>query len=369
MTTRIANTLHETAEAVEVPPIDQIAFQQRVRAARRRRTAVRATVAVAASVALAAGVGVVGQWRASDEAGAPANPGERASFEPMQTLVPFVANDNLMVILPSGTPVSTGLEVEDIVGQVSDGVIVVGPDSRILQVSLDAAGRPSRPTQPIVGNDPVEQAVLSKDGSTIGWIDPANRLHLRRLAEPREFHTEQLAPEARLISVAADAWVILPDEGKSLRLATMEASVELRSQAEPSEGELAGGTIAAEGHERVEFFAATGGPPLSMGTVGADEGALSPDGSTYAAATIHEDEVSGVSTELAIVDVQTGKRTAIPAPDGMHLTYRVVWNGTNFLVSASGGKHERIFECSAQARACRVLHTGPRGDLLGLARN
>lgn len=369
MTTRITNTLHETAEAVEVPAIDQIAFRQRVRAARRRRVAAQATVAVAASVALAAGVGVVGQWRASDEPGYTNNPGERASFEPMQTLVPFVADGNLMVIPPNGKPVSTDLEIEDIVGRVSDGVIVVGDESRVLHVPLDAEGKMNGPADPILGNDPVQQAVLSKDGSTIGWRDLANRLHLRRLAEPREFHAEPLTPTAKLVSVAADSWVILPSQGERLQLATVDGSVELRSQAESSEGEIAGGTFAAESHKRVEFFAAPGGLPVATGMVGGDVGALSPDGSTYAVATIHEDQVSGVSTEFAIVDVETGKRTAIPAPDGLHLTYQVVWNGTNFLVSGGDGKHERIFECSAQARACRVLHTGPRGDLLGLARN
>lgn len=368
MTTRITNTLHETAEAVEVPAIDQVAFQQRVRAARRRRTAVRATVAVAASVALAAGVGVVGQWRASDEPGFAGNPkGQRASFEPMRTLVPFLLNGNLMVLPPDGKPVSADVETEEILGQVADGVLVVADESRVLRVPLAADGSVDGPAEPVIGDDPVQQAVLSKDGSTIGWIDLDDRLHLRRLAEPGEFHTEQLTPSARLVSVAADSWLILP--GPKLRLATTEGGVELDAPTYPTGGEVAGRSVAAEGFDGVEFFEAPSGEPILTGGVGGTEGALSPDGLTYVAAASQDEVEAGSSPDLTLYDARTGKRQETLEPDGLRYTTQVTWTGSNFLLVGGDGKAERIYECSAAAKACQVLHTGEPGEPIGLATN
>lgn len=371
MTTRISNTLHETAEAVEVPAIDQIAFQQRVRVARRRRVATRATVAVAASVALAAGAGVVVQLRASDEAGGVAsNPGEAVSVEWMQAPVPFVVDGNLMVIPPDGgKPVSTDLEVEEIVGQVADGVIVVADESRVLHVTLDDHGNMVGPARPIIGDDPVQRAVLSKDRSTIGWVDLDERLHLRRLAEPREFHTEQLTPPAQLASVAEDSWLVLPAPGKPLRLATADDSVELHAQEEPDTGEIASRTVAAEGPWGTQFFSVPSGDPINEGAVGGTAGALSPDGSTYVAGASEDEVDQGMSAELLVFDVQTGKHREIPVPDELRFTRQIVWTGTNFLVSGGDGQGEQIHECSAEALTCRLLYDGQPGQVLWLATN
>lgn len=369
MTTRITNTLHETAEAVDVPAIDQVAFQQRVRAARRRRTAARVTVAMAASVALAAGVGVVGQWRSSDEPGVANNRGARETFEPMRTLVPFVVDGNLMVLPPDGKPVSADIETEEILGQVADGVLVVADESRVLRVPLAADGSVDGPADPILGNDPVDQARLSKDGTTLGWVDLDNRLHLRRLAETRDFHTEQLTPAAKLVSVAADSWLLLPAEGQNLRLATTDGSVELRALADPSDGEVAGSAIAAEGFDGVEFFKAPGGEPISTGGVGGLEGALSPDGTIYVAAASEEEIDAGSSPDLTVFDALTGKRRETFEPDGLHVTTQVTWTGSNFLMLGGDATAERIYECSAEALTCQVVYTGERGQSLRLAIN
>lgn len=370
MTSRITGTLHETAEAVEVPAIDQIAFRQRVRAARRRHVATRSIVAVAASVALAAGVGAVVQLRASDEpSGFAGNPGEQKSFESMQTPVPFLTDGNLMILPPGGKPVSTDIKTQDILGQVADGVIVVGYESGVLRVPLDANGKVDGPAIPILGDDAVQQAVLSKDGSTIGWIDLDDRLHIRKLNETRDLHSEQLTPEGKLVSVSADSWVVEPAQGENLRLATADDSVELDSQADPWRAELAGDTAAVETFEGVQFFAAPGGDPISTGGVGGRVGALSPDGSTYVAAASEEEVDMGMTPELTILDVQTGKRRVIPAPDGLHAATYVVWTGSNFLVSGGVGDAVRIFECSAEALTCHVLHTGERGQPFKLATN
>lgn len=371
MTSRITNTLHETAEAVEVPAIDQVAFQQRVRAARRRRVATRATVAVAASVALAAGVGVVGQWRASDEPGyANNNPGEQKSFESMQTPVPFLADGNLMTLLPGGKPVSAELKAAEIVGRVADGVIIVSEQSRLLRVPLDAQGQPDGEASPVVDNDPVQQAVLSKDGSTFGWIDLDDRLHLRRLGEQRDFHTEEVTPATKLVAVAADSWLVQPAPEAQLRLTDADGSVELRAKAYPADGEIAGSAVVAEGFDGAEFFEAPSGGPGLTGGVGGREGALSPDGATYVAAASEEEVDHGMTPELTILDAKTGKqRTVIPAPDGLHFTKQVTWTGGNFLVVGGKGNTERIFECSATALTCQVLYSGKDGQPLKVARN
>lgn len=365
MTSRITNTLHETAEAVDVPAIDQVAFQQRVRAARRRHLATRSVVAVAASAALVAGIGVVGQWRSSDEPGIANNPGERASFEPMRTLVPFLVDGNLMVLPPDGKPVSAGLKVEEILGKVADGVIVVNDQGLVRRVPLDGNGRPDGQPSPILGDDAVERAVLAKDGSTIGWIDTDGRLHVRRIGETRDLHTEQLTPAAWLVGVAADSWVVLPSEGAKLRLSSADGNVDLGTQSESVE--LGGGTVAVETYDDgVHLFANPGGDPISTAGVGGDEGALSPDGSTYVAGASAAEVESGMTPDLVLYDVESGKRRVISAPEGLHFTNEVVWTGTNFLVTGGDGKADRIYECSAVALSCRVLYTGEQGHPLAL---
>lgn len=370
MTTRITNTLHETAEAVDVPAIDQLAFQQRVRVARRRHYATRSVVAVAASVALAAGVGAVVQLRASDEPGGFAgNPGEQKSFESMQTPVPFLTDGNLMILPPGGKPVSADLKASDIVGQVADGVIIISDRSRLLRVPLDAQGRPTGPASPVVDNDPVQRAMLSKDGRTIGWIDLQDRLHLRRLGEQRDFHTEEVTPATNLVAVAADSWLVQPAPEAQLRLTNADGSVELRAKAEPHKGEIAGGAVVAEGFDGVEFFAAPGGEPILTGGVGGLEGALSPDGSTYVAAATEEETDAGMSLDLTAFDASTGKRKVTLTPKGMRFAMQMTWSGSNFLVLGAGGGTQRIYECSVDAKSCQVVYTAKRDQHITLAIN
>ena len=53
--TEIREALTEVQHAVEIPPVDQLAFRARVRAERRRHVASRAVLAGAAAAVLAAG--------------------------------------------------------------------------------------------------------------------------------------------------------------------------------------------------------------------------------------------------------------------------------------------------------------------------
>ena len=60
--TEIRETLTEIGHAVDVPPVDEVAFRSRVRAARRRRTAGRALAAGVAAAAVASVALVWAPW-------------------------------------------------------------------------------------------------------------------------------------------------------------------------------------------------------------------------------------------------------------------------------------------------------------------
>ncbi len=353
MTTNgITETLTEIRDAVEVPTVDQVAFQRLVVRERRRRTTGRVLLASAAVVALTAGVGLAVQLDNRNDTAPAGQPEQsRAAFVPMKEPIPYLRDHMLQIRLPDGTTADTGEQLEEILGLTGQGVIAVGKDSELLLLPLRDDGQ-TGPVTPLI-EGPVDRAWLSKDRTTIAWTDPADVVHVRELGADEDYWSGPISsPERELLAVDGDHWV----EGDQDRLALRYVDVALDVQ--PVDGvsvvELAGSTLAVGGPEGVEMFSAVDGSPTWPGGVGGGEGALSPDGSAYAAGYVQSSVEQGASQIFEVIDAGDGTSEAITLVD-YDGVLDLSWTGTNFLALVTHNGKNSVLECSAEALACEEL--------------
>ena len=149
-TTEIREALLAVEQAVDVPPADQVAFQARVRAERRRRTAGRALVAAAAAAAVVT-AGIAGNAVLGDPESTPiANtPGETATSVP-QTVF-FTLDNRLTALDPRGVVHDLGQYSEGVIGWTEDRLYALDDDSHITSVGRSPRSPkcpvPRRPTR------------------------------------------------------------------------------------------------------------------------------------------------------------------------------------------------------------------------------
>ena len=361
----LTSTLTAVRDAVPVPPIDELAFRARVREARRRRTAVRAVTAAAAVAAVGAGLGLLAPWSGTGPSTDPAGPAgvdrsaDPAAVEPGGPFA-FLQAGTVMTLGPSGRPVDTGIEAEEVLGVDADRIVVVGDESRVLVFAVGADGElgPGR----AVVDEPVQRAVLSKDHRRIAWIDLDDTLHVADLDSPRaDVSVPLLAAQTRLVAVDGDHWV--EDEGDRLSLRYPEQSFEVVPVSDPDFAELAGPVLAVQGAEGVEVFDATDGSPRVTGGTGGAVGALAPDGSAYVTGTTDADVDRGTPPGLELLDAEDGSVRTVGGPGldaGLDWVLDLSWTGPTFwaLVTRDGG--EALLECSAETATCeeRVASEG-----------
>ncbi len=173
-TTEIREALLAVEQAVDVPPADQVAFQARVRAERRRRTAGRALVAAAAAAAVVT-AGIAGNAVLGDPESTPlANtPGETADRSVPDTVF-FTLDNRLTALDPQGVVHDLGQYSEGVIGWTEDRLYALDDDSHITvrRAEPPFAEVPGAPTP-----DPVQSVALSGDGRYLAWLGLDDMVH------------------------------------------------------------------------------------------------------------------------------------------------------------------------------------------------
>ncbi|MBB6628710.1 hypothetical protein H5V45_15395 [Nocardioides sp. KIGAM211] len=368
--TEIRESLTHVGAAVEVPVVDRVAFQARVRAERRRRTAGRSLVAAAAAVTVVGSALAVTSTgggagpdrdRFTDPAGAP-NP---APATLSSGRVPLALEGRLQELLPDGGSYATDQRVEEVLGSGPDGVVVIDGDSRLQLLPVDADGRPGD-ARPLAGGDPVQRAWLDKTGEFLGYVDLGNRLHLRAVVSDRDTESVPLLDQqTRLMATDGTRWV--EDEGDRLSLRLPDQSFEIDSNGDPLRAELAGDTLAVHTRTGIEFYDSADGT-RRLGNLGGTTGSLSPDGTTYAAGRDDVERDQGMRPALFLVDTRTGDQTRGFTGYAADMTaLALTWQDEDdFLVLASSsvrtGNHV-LYACSVTSRACEERFDDPTGTL------
>lgn len=219
--TEIREALTEVRDATEVPVVDRVDFQRRVRAERRRRTAGRVLVAGAAAAAVAAVAGIAGGLGGDDRVvdGGPAD-GTTATARVSDTVY-FVLDGRLTALDPAGVVHDLDLDAEGVVGWTSERVYAISDDGHLVvrTVSYDDEGsrRATFGTEESPVSGPVQSASLSGDGRYLGWTGLDDVSHRYDLKAGREDLTFPGTPTTAVIDVSADGLLLFTPRGLLVR--------------------------------------------------------------------------------------------------------------------------------------------------------
>jgi hypothetical protein len=359
--TRIQDALLEVRDGVEVPPPDELAFRQHLRRARRNRAAGRAAVAAAAVVAI--GVGPV-VWL-SRPAGSPPDPARQpdpaAASAP--AMFPVSLDGKLETVLPDDGSYSTSQRVEEVIGAGPAGIVVVARQSHVVLVPLLASGQPGTPRD-LGDGSAVQRAWLDKSGQFLGFVDLDHRLHVRAVGSDDDLVSTQLSPDDELLAVDSDRWLTARDG--TVTLHTDAADVALTADAPAFSAEVAGGTVAYEGEDRVDFFDSSDGRHRA-GTAGLAVGSLSPDGTRYVGAAGEQQRDTGASDDWYLVDTRTGERQVFAGRPDRAVATSMTWqDGDRFLVVGTDSRrpgNRIVWDCSVASGQCVERLDDPAGTV------
>lgn len=363
-TNKIRDALDAVQHAIEPPTIDRLEIQRRAKGARRRQLSGRAAIAGVAAAAVVAGGFGIQQLRSGDDGGSPqvaTQPG--GPFVPMNNRVPLLIDRSLVILEPDNSLTQTDVETEEVLGSDDNGVYVIDDESRILFLAWTSDGVDSGIS--LAADKAVQRVWLGKGGELLTWqlnngqiagtTLPGNIVNSVGVFDP----IRSDKPEEGVL-VADDGGYVTSRNG-DVAWHLFGETFELDAQAEPRDAEVANGTIALESAEGVQFFD-TSSDPISSGGVGGSVGALSPDGELYASGVELGDVEEGASPLLTLHDVHGGTTTDVPIPKALGrdalLTgvSGVIWTGSNFLVTFTGGDWSAVAECSPTAVVCKVRY-------------
>ena len=356
-TNEITETLTEIRDAVVVPPVDQVAFQRLVVRERRRRTTGRVLLASAAASSLAAGVGLAVQLDAPDEASPMGTPEQVTSGDRADD----ASRSRTCVTAPAGsaTPmalsVDAGERLEEVLGLTEQGV--VGSATTASWWCFRCAATADRPRPPLIDGHPSSAPGCRRTGGpSVGststtWCTCASSAPTRTTGR------------VRLASRSSSCWPWTGTTGSRATrtcwpCATSTGLVRRGAGGRRLGRRARGSTLAVGGREGVEIFSAVDGSPSWPGGIGGSKGALSPDGSAYAAGYPQEHVDSGASQILEVIRTSDGSTETITGVD-YDGVLDISWTGTNFLALITIDGKESVLECSAEALACeeRILPT------------
>jgi hypothetical protein len=347
--TEIREALSAVGDAVEVPVPDAVGFGARVRAERRRRGAGRAAVvavaAAAAGVVVALGVGGIGGADDPDRRGDSASPPVAAPGGDL----PVRLDGRLALVRGDGTVQRSGLRVEEVVGRTAEGVVVVDDDSVVLVVPLGRDGGFGRPRE-LLG-EPVQQVLLDKSGLVMAFVDLDETLHVREVGAGSDLFTHDLGKNSqRLLAVDGTRWLqALGSRSLSLHDGS-DAGTVVDVAFGFSDAELAGQTLAVVTDDGVELFESWNGAQR-FGSLGAEVGSLSPDGTAVATVTGIDSIDRGMSDEAWLIDAFSGELATLSGYDGGP-AIDVAWvDDDEFAVHAGAGQDE-LWVCSTETRSC-----------------
>lgn len=227
-TTEIREALSAIEQTVDVPPVDQVAFQARVRSERRRRTAGRTLVAAAAAAAVVT-AGVVGSSVLDGPERVPTaeTPGE-VKVGSVPDTVFFTVDNRLAALDPRGVTHDLGQVSEGVIGWTADSVFALDEESH---VTVRRAEPPfAEVASPVPGA--VESVALSGDGRYLAWLDLDNQVHRHDLEAGREDLTFAAAPDSYIAGVSADGVLVAGRSGLSLRDAAGGVAIPLEGGAD-----------------------------------------------------------------------------------------------------------------------------------------
>lgn len=340
--TEIREALNEIHAAVDVPPVDRVAFERRVRAERRRRTAGRVVVAtaVAASVATVAGVSVSVLNR---DPAPPTSVAAAAVTDPEQ-LVGFVVDGRLVVGGSDGYH-ETSVPARNVLGVIDEMLVLTDGAGALVGVPVAADGTPG-PERRLL-SDVIAYAWLDRGDGTIYVVDELGRF--RSWSPGDERWTTQPAPHADLYLVDSGHQVESGPGGATLVADGLRRA--LPSGGGITGGGLAGSVLAWQTERQLRFYDADTGRRLAR-VPGEWSGALSADGSSYAGS--HDGRVS-------VVDTRDGTVTDVSGPASLA---GVVWTSD---ATFAGGERiadaTTLWECRADTLSCTRLYADPSGTL------
>jgi hypothetical protein len=342
-TVEIRAALTEVRDAVEVPPVDEVAFRARVRAERRRQRGGRVLVAAAAAVVLAAGAVGVGRLAGAHvNRDVPPASGSPAETARVSETVWFVRDGRLVSLDPSGRVHDLRLRAEGVLGYTSERVYAVDAESRVVVLGRDR----DREDSPVPGA--VQSAALSGDGRYLAWLDLRDTVTVYDLkAEQEAFHVD--APHSGYVAaVGADGVLVAADRGLVLHTAAGEVMVPTDDGGDPWGAQLAGGRVLVAGPAgESSVYDVRAGAARQIAVLDGGSGALAPDGAT--AATIDT-----APDDSAVVNVWDGQDAEpLRGLDGVPEQVRFADEGT-LLVQTSGGS-AALWACSTSDRTCGAL--------------
>lgn len=350
--TEIRETLTSIADAVDVPTVDQVAFQARVRSERRRRAAGRVLVASAAAAVVAVGAGVLLDARGGDHRVLePANPGPTAAAQGLTETVWFVRDGELTALDPSGRLHPMGVPSEGVVGWTSERVYALDDESHVIvrTVEYDDEGLRTPTfgdeTSPVPGA--VESAVLSGDGRYLGWLDLAGTAHRLDL-EADQVDLEVGVPrQGGLVDVGADGLLVYDAGRVELRTARATVVVSTAEDGSGATAQLAMGHVLVpgrDGHSRL--YDVTAGQAELVATM-AGFGRLGPYAERVAVLPFDPDS----GRELRVWDGGTvSPMTGLDAvPDAVRWA-----DETTLLVSAHVGSSGVLYTCDIELRCAQL---------------
>lgn len=361
-TTEIREALHEVAAAVPAPGLDRVAFQDRVRAERRRRTGRRAAAAVAAAavavlVGTLAATGLPGEGRGTDVADAPDGPAAGPTAP-----VPVSLEGRLAVVAADGGVARSDLRIEEVTGATGSGVVVVDRDSHVRLVPLSGSGAATSFGRPrdLVGA-PVQSVQVDQAGLVLGFVDLDDTLHLRELGADDDFQAAAVAAADRVLAVDGNRWTTY-SEAEGLVLHEGGTSTMVGTEFPAATAELDGQTLAVGTSDGVEVFEASNGTPRFGGSLGAEVSALGAGGTLVVTATSQDQSDRGMSAGIWVLDAFTGAQEPLHGYDGGPAR-DLAWVDDDEVAVLAGSGRDELWACSVAAARCELRLTAAAGAL------
>lgn len=358
--TEIRDALTEISGAVDVPTVDRIEFQARVRSARRRRTAGRVGAAVGAMVAASVLV-VVAMSRPGGGASGP----EVAEAPSGAPIVGAVVDGRLVILGDDGVQ-STDVAARSVLGVVDGEIVLVDHTGALVGVPTDAAGRPGEADRLFAGR--ADYAWLDEARGVVTIQDARTRLLSRSLAglpSTDGTWTVVRGPGPNVAVGRDDVWV--DTDGFTFTLHG-DRAVDLEAGTGIEGIGLAGDTLVVKNESGVQFFDAGDGT-RRIGNLGGAFGSLSPDGTTYAAVSGATEAANDMNPRAFLMDTTTGRESALTGIPADQVTRGdVAWADadTVVVVTADGqdlGDERTLWECAASSRICTSAYVDPTGTL------
>ncbi|GAA1156283.1 hypothetical protein [Nocardioides aquiterrae] len=352
-TTEIRSALTEVRDAVDVPPVDEVAFRARIRAERRRQRGGRVLAAGAAAVVVAAAA--VGAARLVDTGAGREVPVASPATEvgTVSETVWFVRDGRLTALDPSGRVHVLGLHAEGVVGYTSERVYAVDAESRVVVLGRvrddEGSGRDTsypREDSPVPG--PVQSAALSGDGRYLAWMDLQDTVTVYDLKAGQVDLRVDVPRSGYVAAVSADGVLVAENAGLVLHAATGEVAVPTPGVGGSWGAQLAGGRVLVAGPSgESSVYDVGSGTARRIAVLPGGWGALAPDGATAATIEIAPDD-------SATVDLWDGRGTrSLRGLDGVPEQVRFADEGT-LLVQTRGGS-SGLWSCSTDDGTCGAL--------------